>query len=66
MNIILIGFLQHAPNYSQRAPFALPESTNLDEILSIRDRGELFRLIDSGKKFGKIYAAPAKAIRVIQ
>ena len=44
--------LQEARDFLQRVQLALQESTDFDEILDIRDRGELFRQYSRQQKYG--------------
>jgi hypothetical protein len=44
--------LEQARNYLQRVQFALQESTDFDEILGIRDRGEFFRQYSRQQHYG--------------
>jgi N6-adenosine-specific RNA methylase IME4 len=44
--------LEQARDYLQRVQHALQESTDFDEILGIRDRGELFRQYSRQQKYG--------------
>jgi len=44
--------LEQARNYLQRVQFALQESTDFDDILAIRDRGEFFRQYSRRQRYG--------------
>jgi hypothetical protein len=44
--------LEQARNYLQRVQLALQESTDFEEILDIRDRGELFRQYSRQQRHG--------------